>query len=120
MKQHPGNSEYPKTAEYGKLVRDKIPQIIEADGVNPEIRILDKAEKEKELRRKLVEESNELANAKDAGGIRKEAADVLEVLYAIIDNNEMTLNEVEDVRIERAESRGGFSQGIYLERTTEK
>lgn len=120
MEQHPGNNEYPKTAEYGKLVRDKIPQIIEADGSNPEIRILDKVEKEKELRRKIVEEANELANAKDVGEVRKEAEDVLEVLYSIIDNNGMTLDEVEEVRRDRAESRGGFSQGIYLERTIEK
>jgi predicted house-cleaning noncanonical NTP pyrophosphatase (MazG superfamily) len=39
---------------YNKLVRDKIPEIISADGEKPKTRILDNVEYQKELLKKII------------------------------------------------------------------
>ena len=63
----------------GKLVRDKIPQIIIADGRTPIVRTLSDEEYLSELDRKLNEEVAEYQADKSL----EEMADVLEVLLAI-------------------------------------
>lgn len=44
---------------YNKLVRDKIPEIIENDGEKPIVRVLNDNEYKKELEKKLKEEYEE-------------------------------------------------------------
>lgn len=46
-----------------KLIRDKIPQVIEASGGEYETRVLSDGEFQKELMKKLVEEAEELADS---------------------------------------------------------
>ena len=46
--------------EYGKLVRDKIPQVIRAQGETPHIRVLEGPEFHDALERKLQEECRRL------------------------------------------------------------
>ena len=45
--------------EYNKLVRDKIPEIIRADGKECEVRVAEGKEKYELLEKKLMEEVNE-------------------------------------------------------------
>ena len=99
--------------EYNKLVRDNIPEIIEKDGEKPITHIAEDEEYEKALMEKLQEEVNEFLTEPS----KKEMADVLEVLYAIAKLKGFDLDEVEKVRQERAEKRGGFNKRIILERT---
>jgi len=49
--------------QYDKLVRDRIPEILDAKGVSYTKRIADTQEYKDELIRKLVEEANEFAEA---------------------------------------------------------
>lgn len=63
----------------GKLVRDKIPQIIREAGKVPITRLLDNEEYLKELDIKLNEEVQEYQEDKSI----EEMADILEVLFAI-------------------------------------
>ena len=65
----------------GKLVRDRIPEIIEADGKKPITRILPEDEYLQKLDTKLNEEVAEYQADKSI----EEMADVLEVLFAICD-----------------------------------
>lgn len=95
----------------GKLVRDLIPQIIEADGKTPVIRIMDDEEYLCELERKLNEEVQEYMQ----DGSIEEMADVLEVLRAICIARGHTPEELENVRKKKAEKRGGFEKKIYWE-----
>ena len=67
------------TAEYHKLVRDKIPEMIREQGETPVFRILEQEEYLKELDRKLHEEIREYQEDKSL----EELADVLEVMLAI-------------------------------------
>ena len=96
---------------YNKLVRDKIPEIISASGKKANCRILGKDEYIKELDQKLDEECAEYQTDKNI----EELADMLEVIYAIAEARGYSAAELERVRLEKSEKRGGFSQRIFLE-----
>lgn len=93
----------------GKLVRDKIPEIIIADGKKPIIRILGSNEYLQELDKKLNEEISEYQADKSI----EEMADVLEVLFAICQARGHTVEELMEVRNSKREKRGGFEKKIF-------
>lgn len=96
---------------YNKLVRDKIPEIIEADNKKCVTHILKDDEYIAALETKLNEEVAEYQADKSI----EEMADVLEVLQAICVARGYTLDELESVRAQKAEKRGGFKEKIFLE-----
>ena len=67
---------------YRKLVRDRIPEIIQSEGRRPVTRVLDEASYRQALLAKLVEEAQEASQATGAD-LPGELADVLEVLRAL-------------------------------------
>ena len=93
-----------------KLVRDLIPDIIRADGHEPKTRILSDEEYVLALDEKLREEVAEYLEANDLN----ELADVLEVIHAIAEARESSYEQIEFVREEKHEKRGGFSDKISL------
>lgn len=93
----------------GKLVRDKIPQMITAAGKKPITRILEQEEYLEELDRKLNEEVAEYQEDKSL----EEMADVLEVLFAICEARGHSVEELMTAREEKRESRGGFEQRMF-------
>jgi len=97
-----------------KLIRDKIPEIIEANNGHYETRILDEKEFEIELKKKLIEEAKELHNASD-DEILGELADILELVKSIATQKGMGFRAVEDKQISKKEKRGGFDKKIFLE-----
>lgn len=104
---------------YNKLVRDKIPQIIEADNHTAVVRILDQEEFSAMLRAKLLEESQEVINAPDRDQLVGELADLKEVTDTIQRLENITDAEIEAVRAKKAEDRGGFQESIFLEKVIE-
>lgn len=103
-------AESPKVISYNKLVRDKIPEIIEAQGKHCEIRRLDDGEYKLELDRKLHEELEEYL----ASGSVEELADLMEVVLTIVKAKGLTVKEFEKMRIEKKEERGGFEERVLL------
>ncbi|MDR2976538.1 MAG: nucleoside triphosphate pyrophosphohydrolase [Streptococcaceae bacterium] len=97
-----------------KLVRDRIPEIIEAAGKTAEFEILNSAQFAQELDKKLLEEVAEVVEAADKTSKVEELADLLEVIYAIAENSEISLEEIEKVRLSKREERGGFDRRIWL------
>ncbi|SFC51237.1 nucleoside triphosphate pyrophosphohydrolase [Clostridium uliginosum] len=95
---------------YDKLVRDKIPDIIKADGKQCEIEIAPKEERYKLLEVKLNEEVNEFLEDKNL----EELADVMEVLFGLADALGYSEEELLKVRDKKREERGGFKEGIVL------
>ena len=93
----------------GKLVRERIPEIIIADGKKPITRILDNDEYLRELDKKLNEEIAEYQADKSV----EEMADVLEVLFAICEARGHSVEELMEVRNAKREKRGGFEQKIF-------
>ena len=96
---------------HNKLVRDKIPEIIENAGKTSVTHILSDDEYLSELDKKLNEECAEYQADKSI----EELAEMLEVMYAIAEARGWSLSELEAVRREKAEKRGGFKEKIYLE-----
>ena len=97
---------------YNKLVRDKIPQIIEKnEGRSCKTRILNDEEYLVELNMKIQEE---LAEYLESGDI-VELADLEEVLRAILDVKGVSYEEFEKIRLDKVNKRGAFKDRIYLE-----
>lgn len=97
--------------KYNKLVRDKITDIIEADGRIAKYRILDNNEYRKELNKKLQEEVKEYLDDNNI----EELADIVEVIYGILNSMNVSINEFERIRMSKQEERGAFEKKIYLE-----
>ena len=96
-----------------KLVRDKIPEIIEADGKwclcrrvhgNDEHLVF--------LRNKMLEETDEFLENPSL----EEAADVYEVLITLCKMYDFSYEDVVKEAVRKREARGGFVKGIVLER----
>lgn len=96
---------------YNKLVRDKITDIIEADGRVAKYRILDNSEYRQELNKKLQEEVKEYLEDNNV----EELADIIEVIYGILNSMDVSIKEFEKIRINKQEKRGAFEKKIYLE-----
>ena len=95
---------------YNKLVRDKILEIIKINGQKPTHKILTADEYAVELTKKLVEEVEEYKKDKNTD----ELADIMEVVYALASLHSCTAEELEKIRAEKAEKRGGFEKKIFL------
>ena len=93
----------------GKLVRDRIPEIISNDGKKPIIEILSNEEYLKELDKKLNEEVAEYQADKSI----EEMADILEVLYAECEARGHSVEELLLVKEFKREKRGGFKDKIF-------
>ena len=100
---------------YNKLVRDKIPEIIEADGKTCKTEILSDEEYLKMLDAKLDEELAEYHKDQNI----EELADLLEVIHAAALARGYTLEELEQVRAEKATKCGGFEKRIMLKEVYE-
>ena len=96
---------------YNKLVRDRIPEIIEKDGRKAKTKILDDEEYRKQLNKKLQEEVKEYLEDNNV----EELADIVEVVYGILNSMNVTIDEFEKVRKNKKEKNGGFEKKIYLE-----
>lgn len=99
---------------YNKLVRDEIPRIIAADGKTYRSRILESEEYVQELRTKLGEESEEYFNASNDRDALEELADMLEVIRALAVGHGSSPEELEKIRVGKAEKRGGFKDKVFL------
>ena len=99
---------------YNKLIRDRIPEIIENDHKTCATRILNDEEYLKCLKSKLLEECNEVINA-EGEDIKKEIADVLEVLEALENTLHIDQQEIMSIKEKKAHNNGAFDKKIYLE-----
>ena len=101
---------------YDKLVRDKIPEIIEKSGKQCEIEILSDEKYLEMIDKKLDEELAEYHKDKNL----EELADLLEVIYAATKARGHSIEELEKVRTEKAEKRGNFDKKILLKKVIEE
>ena len=96
--------------EFNKLVRDRIPAIIEAGGERPVTRILNDEEYLRCLEQKLDEETAEYHEGKNL----EELADILEVVYALTEAGGHSREELLSVYEKKHEARGGFADRVFL------
>lgn len=101
---------------HNKLVRDRIPEIIEKSGKTAVFRTLSDEEYLKMLDQKLTEELDEYLSDKSM----EEIADLLEVVCAVVKARGSSMEEVEKIRLSKREKRGGFEERIFLEYVIEE
>ncbi len=96
-----------------KLVRDGIPEKIEASGGKYEVRVMEQTEFERELKRKLAEEAGELEKARRED-LPEELADLLEILKSLAEHYGINWQVVEETQAAKAEKRGRFKKRLFL------
>jgi predicted house-cleaning noncanonical NTP pyrophosphatase (MazG superfamily) len=99
---------------YNKLVRDKIPEVIERSGKTFSTRVLSDEEYIQELQNKLQEELEEYLNAPNDTNSIEELADLLELIHALTVIHNSSVEELEQVRVKKAADRGGFKDRVFL------
>ena len=97
--------------KYNKLVRDKIPEILDKKGVKYKIHIANKKEYWQKLKEKLLEEIKEFSKSESI----EEFADILEVLDAVRDYKKFDKIKLETIKKKKAKDRGDFKKRIILE-----
>ena len=102
--------------KYNKLVRDRIPEIIEASGKSCVTEILSDKAYLRLVDAKLDEELAEYHSDQNI----EELADLLEVIYAAAMARGYTLEQLESVRAAKAEKSGAFANKILLKEVIEK
>ncbi len=98
---------------YDKLVRDLIPEIIEASGKTATIEIVNNEVAFDYLVKKLDEEVSEFKTDKNL----EELADVMEVLFGLAHKLGYSEQELMNTRQEKKDARGGFEKNIILKST---
>lgn len=101
---------------FNKLVRDHIPEIIIQRGLEPVVKVLGAAAYQRELRYKLQEEVAEFETSEDA----EELADILEVVYALAAAQNLTEDQLNMIRFQKRQERGGFEQRLFLVSVSEE
>ena len=105
-----------KRIVYNKLVRDKIPEIIETSGKMCTCETLPEDKYIVNLNIKLLEEVNEYLES----GTVEELADICEVMHAILAFMNIPLAALESVRLEKHKERGGFEKRLLLKEVIER
>ena len=96
---------------YNKLVRDKIPENINnTEGRKANYKILSNEEYLIELDKKLFEEAHEFIEEHSV----EELADLIEVISAIMELKNISLDDVEKARKLKNDKKGKFDSKIYL------
>jgi len=101
---------------YNKLIRDKILEIIESKGKICVCKTLSEDEFIGFLNEKLLEETDEYHKS----GATEELADILEVIYAILDLRKITMDELQLIRLDKLDKRGGFEKRLLLKEVIER
>ena len=104
---------------YNKLVRDKILEIIEADGKAYKSRILTDKEYAEALAHKFAEEAKELLEAGEDEDVLGELSDIVELVHAKLKLVNKSWEDMEKIRIKKLDTRGGFDKKIFLESVEE-
>ena len=113
------NERYPRRGTfYNKLVRDRIPELIEEDGRKPHCKAIDGELLDLAIGNKILEEAHELYREWRDGsreGILREASDVLEIVLAGLDSLGLTIEDLMTARNTRLKEKGGFQKKLLLQ-----
>ena len=97
----------------GKLVRDRIPQIIQDSGRHPQVVTISDDELRAALEMKLQEEVGELLAAPEESRM-EELADIYEVLLALTRDIVVTEQQLHQTALAKRKQRGAFGERLWL------
>lgn len=98
-----------------KLVRDKIPAKMEAEGIDPKVRVCVGPKLDNLLRRKIVEEALEILEAETPEDLLEEMADLETAFFALRRHHNLTSVDVMCRIQKKSRTHGGFQQGFEIE-----
>ncbi|NMC35748.1 nucleoside triphosphate pyrophosphohydrolase [Candidatus Beckwithbacteria bacterium] len=101
---------------YNKLIRDRIPEIIAQSGHKAIVSTLTKKAFVKALKQKLIEEVQELNEAKTKRELVNELVDVQEVFDYLIKELHLSPSEFKKLQTKKRKERGGFEKQLQLEK----
>jgi len=96
--------------QYDKLVRDRIPEILESAGIAHQVRVLDETQYAQKLDEKLGEE---FAEYQESGSV-EELVDIVEIARAIADRQGINWEQFNVLMDAKRAKRGGFAQRLLL------
>ncbi|MBQ4870160.1 nucleoside triphosphate pyrophosphohydrolase [Priestia megaterium] len=99
---------------YNKLVRDRIPEIIQELGEECLVEVLTEHDYLKELQKKGEEELKEYLAASNSKEAIEELADLLEVIYGLAQCHGFSIKELETVRQSKKDKKGAFDKRLFL------
>ncbi len=99
---------------YDKLIRDNIPEILVQKNIQAEIRTLTDDEFVNYVKKKIVEEAQEIQEAQSHEEILKECADVVEVLECLMNIHNLSWDDINQARSEKNGSKGAFTKKLLL------
>lgn len=105
-----------KIIKYNKLVRDRIPEIIEKSGKKAIVQKLDDEAYKKFLDEKLVEELQEYLDSDSVD----ELADLVEVIHSILKYKRIEITGFYGIQKKKAEERGAFEKRLLLKEVIEE
>jgi predicted house-cleaning noncanonical NTP pyrophosphatase (MazG superfamily) len=101
--------------KFGKLVRDKMPEILRQQGGHIVSHVLEPSVRLDHLKAKLKEEVEEVLSTITPEDLMDEIADTLEVLQTLAKNQNLSWEDIEKKRQEKQLKRGGFDSYTYVE-----
>lgn len=96
-----------------KLIRDQLPSIMKAQGIVVHERIMEQGEFIQKLKDKLLEESEEVRQTQNSEELLEELADVLEVIHTLVSATGLSMQQIEEGRIQKRKQKGGFEGRIF-------
>ena len=96
-----------------KLVRDKLPDIMQEAKITVVKRVMEHDEYIKRLKDKLLEEAQEVVQANNQIALKEELADLLEVIHALSLAHGFSYQACEEIRLKKKSKKGGFEKRIY-------
>jgi predicted house-cleaning noncanonical NTP pyrophosphatase (MazG superfamily) len=95
---------------YNKAVRDRIPEIIEAQGKDYNVVVLNDEEFLEALENKLIEELEEYQREESV----IELCDIIEVAMRIAEIKNVSNEELDTLRVQKNKERGSFKENLFL------
>jgi len=105
---------------YNKLIRDRIPEITQEHGREPVVKILNKKEFIRELRKKIFEEAKELNEGRGVKNLIEELIDIQEIIDTIIKEKKLKFSDFRQRQTQKRKKRGGFKKKLFLIKTVKE
>ncbi len=96
-----------------KLIRDKMPKIMRASGIQVFERVMENDEYLRRLKEKILEEAKEVIASESDKEMREELADLMEVMLALAKVYGMEFGDIQQAAEQKRVEKGGFDNRIY-------
>ncbi|MDA9163500.1 nucleoside triphosphate pyrophosphohydrolase [Rickettsiaceae bacterium] len=100
--------------QFNKLIRSNLPDRMEKEGVFVNSEALSSKEYIKQLKNKIIEEANEVAESTTIEELEIELADVMEVIHALAEANGLDISGIEAARVKKRQENGCFHPSCYV------